>query len=241
MSEWKPKRFWKAAHVVAMDAGFAVHLDSRPVRTPAKALLDLPTEALAQAIAAEWQALAKAIDPAAMPITRAANAAIDKVTAQHSEVAEMLAAYGDTDLTCYRAAQPKELADRQAGAWDPLLDWAADRYDARLIPVEGVIHQPQSATALARLAAPLRAMTPFELTAMHDLVSLSGSLIIGLAASADAVPVQDLWARSRIDEDWQAEQWGADDEAAAQTAQKRRAFLEAARFLALSRGLVAPI
>lgn len=241
MSEWKVKRFWKAAQVVATDTGFAVQLDGRPVRTPAKALLEVPTEALAQAAAAEWDAQIAVVDPGTMPINRAVNAAIDKVTVQHAEVAEMLAAYADSDLTCYRAAQPKELVDRQAAAWDPLLDWAANRYGARLIPVEGVIHQAQSAPALARLASPLGAMTAFELTAMHDLVSLSGSLVIGLAAFEGAMPVDDLWTWSRIDEDWQAQQWGKDEEAAAQAALKRGAFLAAARFLMLTRGQAATV
>jgi len=236
MSEWKVKRFWNSAQAVATETGFAVQLDGRPVRTPAKALLEVPTEALAQAAAAEWDAQTEAVNPETMPITCAVNAAIDKVSAQQAEVAEMLAAYGDTDLTCYRAAQPKELVDRQMAAWDPLLDWAADRYGARLIPVEGVIHQPQSAPALARLAAPLAAMTAFELTAMHDLVCLSGSLVIGLAAYDGAMPVDDLWSRSRIDEDWQVQQWGEDEEAAAQAALKRDAFLAAARFLMLTQG-----
>ena len=235
MSEWKVKRFWKAAQVAQTDTGFSIRLDSRPVRTPAKVLLEVPTEALAEAVAAEWDAQSDAVNPATMPVTRAANAAIDKVAVQFGEVAGMLAAYGDSDLTCYRAAEPWELAERQAAAWNPLLDWAADHFGARLIPRVGVIHQPQSEGALGRLAAPLRSMNAFELTAMHDLVSLSGSLIIGLAASENAWPVGDLWKWSRIDEDWQVEQWGKDEEASAQALQKADAFRQAARFLALAR------
>jgi len=235
MSEWKLKRFWKAAEVVETDSGFAVQLDGRPVRTPAKALLQVPTSVLAQEVAREWDAQEGEIDPATMPATKSANAAIDKVSVQFTEVADMLAAYGDCDLTCYRAPEPQELANRQAAAWDPLLDWAATRFQARLVPVVGVIHQPQLAESVARLRAPLDAMSPFEMTAMHDLVSLSGSLVIGLAASEAHLPVADLWALSRIDEDWQIEQWGEDDDANALADIKRRAFQHAARFLTMTR------
>ncbi len=235
MTAWKMRRFWTEARAVASGGGFAVELDGRPVRTPAKARLMVPTGALARAIADEWQAQAGAVDPRAMPVTRAANAAIDKVSVQFDEVAGMIAAYGDSDLTCYRAAAPEALVGRQAAAWDPLLDWAADTFGARLIPVQGVIHQPQPRAALDALAAPVRALDPFELTALHDLVSLSGSLVIGLAASEAVLPVETLWDRSRIDEDWQVEQWGEDDEAAAEAGNRRRGFLDAARFLRLAR------
>ncbi|MCG6902874.1 MAG: ATPase [Rhodobacter sp.] len=236
MSDWKIRRFWSSATVAPSEAGYAVLLDTRPVRTPAKAALAVPTVQMAQAIAAEWDAQTGTVNPEKMPVTRGANAAIDKVAQQRGEVVAMLAGYGDSDLTCYRAAQPQELVARQAEAWDPLLDWAHATYGARLHAVQGVMHKPQSPQHLARLTAPLETMTAFELVAMHDLISLSGSLVIGLAASVAAMPVDVLWDRSRIDEDWQAEQWGVDDEAAAQAMQKSAAFRNAARFLALARG-----
>lgn len=241
MSGWAAKRFWTEATAEPVETGgFTVTLDGRGVKTPAKSPLTLPTRAMADAVAAEWQAQDEQVDPRTMPVTRAANAAIDKVAAQFDEVCQMLAEYGDSDLTCYRAESPQALVDRQAAAWDPVLDWAADRYGARLIPVQGVVHHPQPAAALARLAEPLRQMTPFELTALHDLIGLSGSLVIGLAASEGWADLGDLWSRSRIDEDWQAEQWGADEEAAETAAFKRQEFCDAARFLALSRGESAP-
>lgn len=236
MSEWKRKRFWTDATVVDADdgTGFAVALDARRVKTPAKASLILPTRAMAEAVAAEWAAQEGEIDPLSMPVTRSANAAIDKVAHQHAEVADMLAAYGDADLLCYRADGPDTLVHRQAEAWDPPLDWAAETYQARLTPVTGVVHRPQDPEALARLAAPVHRMSAFQLAGLHDLVSLSGSLVLGLAAAEGWRDADAIWRLSRLDEDWQAEQWGRDDEADAQAEIKRQAFLHAKRFLDLS-------
>uniref|UniRef100_UPI003B5200D2 ATP12 family chaperone protein n=1 Tax=Roseovarius indicus TaxID=540747 RepID=UPI003B5200D2 len=230
MSEWKAKRFWKEAQVVEAEGGFAVELDGRPVRTPLKSAMTLPSRAMAEAVAAEWDAQEGEIKPVSMPVTRAANAAIDKVTRQHGEVAEMLAAYGDSDLLCYRADSPQELVERQAEAWDPLLDWADATFGARLIPVEGLMHAPQNPRALERLAAPVHAMDAFRLTAFHDLVGISGSLVIGLAAIHEVKDIGTLWRLSRIDETWQEEQWGIDEDARAQAAMKESDFYAAKRF-----------
>lgn len=232
-SEWKARRFWKAAEVQPVEGGFGVTLDGRPVRTPQKAPLTLPTRRAAEAVAAEWDAQEGVINPLSMPVTRAANAAVDKVAPQRDEVVAMLAAYGETDLICYRAAGPEALVERQAEAWDALIDWAEARFGARLIPVEGLIPAPQSARALDRLAAPLREMTEFQLTGMHDLVSLSGSLVIGLAAVEEAFAAETLWRHSRIDETWQEEQWGIDAEAAEMAETRRKSFLAALDFYRL--------
>lgn len=230
MSISKAKRFWKEARVTDVDGGFSVVLDGRPVKTPAKSPLTVPTRAMAAAIAAEWDAQDGAINPTTMLVTRAANAAIDKVAIQHKEVADLIAAYGDADLTCYRAEGPAELTSRQAAAWDPLLDWADATFGARLRPLTGVIHEPQDPGALNKLSAQVHAMDTFTLTAFHDLVSLSGSLVIGLAALRDLHPAEDLWHLSRIDETWQAEFWGDDEEATAQAALKQSDFIAAKTF-----------
>ncbi len=230
MSVWKAKRFWKSARAVEVDGGFGVELDGRPVRTPAKAAMVLPTRALAEAMAAEWNAQEGEIRPGLMPITRAANAAIDKVSKSREEVAQMLAAYAENDLLCHRAEAPQELVRRQAEAWDPLLDWAAEAFGARLLPVKGVMPAPQDRQALRRLAAPVHALDPFALTAMHDLVALSGSLVIGLAAALDAREIGALWRASRIDESWQEDQWGVDEEARRMAAAKEYDFRAAKRF-----------
>ncbi len=231
MSGWAKRRFWTEVAVAQADDGFTIALDGRPVRTPARAPLAVPTRALADRIATEWRAQEQMIDPGAMPATRAANAAIDKVRGQHAEVAAMIAAYGDADLICYRAKAPEGLVAAEAAAWDPLVDWAAARFEARLTVCAGVIHHPQPPEALHALRAPVTAMSAFELTALHDLVSLTGSLVIGLAAAEDRDTPGALWAASRIEEEWQIAQWGEDAEARTMTEARRRAFLEAKAFL----------
>ncbi|WP_050605860.1 ATP12 family chaperone protein [Ruegeria sp. 6PALISEP08] len=234
MSDWKPKRFWKESAVVNSDGGFTVELDGRRVKTPAKQGLILPTRPMAEAVAAEWDAQEKMVDPATMPFTRSANAAIDKVRVQHAEVAEMLADYGDSDLLCYRATHPQELQNRQSAEWDPALNWAESTLSVRLVPVVGVLHQPQSGAALATLRARVRALDAFQLAAFHDLVSLSGSLILGFAAALDWRKPDEIWRISRLDESWQIEQWGHDDEAHEVAETKRAAFLHAKRFFDMS-------
>lgn len=234
MSEWKQKRFWKTAAVVQTADGFAVELDGRRVKTPAKAPLDLPTEAMARAVAGEWDAQEEEIKPLTMPFTRSANAAIDKVRVQKAEVADMIAAYGDADLLCYRAQSPQELIDRQAERWDPALDWAADALGARLVPRSGVMHIAQDPAALERLGKRVHDMTPFQLAAFHDLVSLSGSLILGLAATQNWRDIEEIWHMSRLDELWQEEQWGPDEEAAETAEIKRKSFVHAKNFYDLS-------
>ncbi len=235
MSEWKQKRFWKEALVGEVDGGYTVLLDGRTVKTPAKSALVMPTRAMADAAAAEWDAQEGEVLPLTMPVTRSANAAIDKVAVQHAEVADMLAAYGGTDLLCYRADSPQELIDRQAKAWQPLLDWAAETYKAPLVTASGVIHVAQPEDSLKRLAAIVHQLNNFELAAFHDLVSLSGSLVLGLAATQKKAPIEELWVLSRLDETWQEEQWGEDEEAAELAEVKRQAFVHADRFFQLAR------
>lgn len=230
----KPKRFWKKANVGTQDGGFEVRLDTRPLRTPAKAPLIVPSRALADAIAAEWDAQEDIVNPATMPLTRSANSAIDKVVPQHQAVARMIAEYGGTDLICYRATGPEGLVQRQTESWDPWVDWAAREMKAPLISVAGVMHKPQPAESLERLYAGILAEDPFPLTALHDLVVLSGSLILGLAVRHGALGIEEGWNLSRVDETWQEEQWGQDAEAAGAAAAKRADFVNAADFLRLA-------
>lgn len=234
MSEWKAKRFWKAASVAPKAGGFAVELDGRPVKTPAKQALLVPTHAMAEAIALEWDAQQELIKPHTMPVTKTANAAIDKVAVQHAEVADMLAAYGDSDLLCYRADAPEELAARQAAHWDPMLDWAEQELGARLLPRTGVMHIPQAPDAVATLHQRTHALNAFELAAFHDLVAMSGSLVLGFAAALGARPADEVWEISRLDEIWQEEQWGEDEEATAVARIKRDAFVHAKRMFDLA-------
>jgi len=237
MSEWAARRFWTAAEAVETGDGFGVRLDGRAVRTPAKAELVVPTQALARGIAAEWDAQEGEISPASMPLTRAANAAIDRVAREQAAVAAMLAEYGSSDLLCYRADGPDALAARQAAAWDPLLEWAESVFSVRLRTTTGVMHVMQDPAALERLHAEVRLLDTWALTAFHDLVCLSGSLVIGLAALREQAPAEALWRVSRIDESWQQEQWGSDEEAEAVARRKENDFLNAKRFHDLSRSV----
>ena len=234
MSGWKARRFWTDVALRREAQGWSVLLDARPVRTPAKAPLLLPTRAMAEAIATEWMAVEQTVDPRRMPVTRAANAAIDKVAPQFHEVADLIAAYGGSDLLCYRADGDPRLAAAQAEAWDPLLEWAAERFDARLGVTKGVAPIAQPAAALNRLAAEVRSCTPFQLTALHDLVSLTGSLVLGLAAAGGEFDIDALWQLSRFDEDWQVRQWGADEEASVIAERKQADFRRARHFWTLA-------
>lgn len=230
MTAWAQRRFWRTASVAQSDAGFAIRLDDRPVRTPAKAPLILPTRALAEAVAQEWDAQDERIVPQSMPMTRMANSAIDKVAPQREQVETYLAAYAETDLVCYRAEGPAELVARQAAEWDPWLDWLQETRGARLKTVHGVMPEEQDPAALALILEEVRALSDFELSAFHDLVSLPGSFVLALAvASGDADPLR-IWEQARVDEVWQIEQWGEDEEAERVNALKRHAFLDAARF-----------
>lgn len=235
MSEWKQKRFWSDAAAVEAEGGFAIHLDGRAVKTPAKTSLVVPALALAQGIADEWCAQEEVVDPLSMPLTRSANAAIDKVAAQFDEVAELIAAYGESDLICYRAPDPAGLVARQSEAWDPLMTWSADTLSAPLNAGAGVMHLAQPEASVAVLAERVRGLDPFALTALHDLVSLSGSLVIGFAALEDAWPIETLWTASRIDEQWQTDQWGEDEEAERFASERAQGFKTAHRFYRLSR------
>lgn len=228
------KRFWDEVHIGETAEGFEILLDGRTLKTPAKARLLIPTQALAAAVAEEWRAQGETLAPDSMPMTRRANAAIDKVVPQFNEVAALLCDYGGSDLLCYRAESPLELQTRQAAAWDPLIDWCAHELGARLRVTEGVVPVAQDPEALAALATPVRAMAPFALTGFHDLVTLSGSLVIALAAIRAFEAPEALWQRAHIDETWQRDLWGADDEADQAAERKRRDFLDGHRFYRLS-------
>lgn len=235
MSEWKAKRFWTRTHLVEEGGGFGIRLDDRPVRTPGKAPLVVPSRGLGDAIVAEWDAQVEEINPNLMPLTRAANSAIEKIAVQRPDVVAMLAEYGATDLLCYRAEHPDALIRRQAEAWNPLLDWAGRELAAPLTPVAGVMFHPQPDTSLARLTALVEAHDDFELVALHDLIALSGSLVVGLAISKGRLDAAAAWPLTRIDETFQEEDWGVDEEAAALAERKRSDFLQAERLLKLVR------
>lgn len=234
MSAWAAKRFWKQAQAVPCDGGFTVTLDAKPLRTPAKRPLVLPNAVMAAAIAAEWDAQQGPVRPETMPMTRFANSAQEKVAPQMQAVADHLASYAGTDLLCYRATGPEPLILRQAAGWDPLLDWVAATHAAPLVTVQGVMPVPQPPESLSRLRAALDGLSPFHLTAFHDLVGLGGSFVLGLAVVAGRLSAEAAFDLTRIDEIWQAEQWGQDEDATEHAAAKRAAFLDAHAFWRLA-------
>lgn len=229
------KRFWTSVDVAegANGAGWQVLLDTRPVRTPAKNACAVPTRILAERIAAEWDAQEETVNPLAMPMTRAASTCLDRVAPEMDGVRQVVAAYGETDLICYRAPHPEELIARQAEAWDPWLDWSASQYGARLETGEGVMHVPQVADAVLALATAVNGYDPWRLTALSELVTISGSLVLGLAVAERALEPEQGWHLSRIDEQWNIDAWGEDAEAAKLAAKRRADFLSAAGLLDL--------
>jgi chaperone required for assembly of F1-ATPase len=233
VSQWAAKRFWTTTSVVPEEGGYAIRLDTRAVKTPAKQPLIVPTEGMAMAIADEWQAQTGKVNPESMPVTRSANSAIDKVTSQFDAVVNLTAAYGASDLLCYRAAAPVELVALQAQAWDPLLAWAKATYGVDLHVTTGVMPIAQPTETTVRLRAEVARMTPFQLTAFHDLVALSGSLVLALAVTAGKLTADQAWTHSRVDENWQTSLWGADEDAAALATFRHAALQHAGRFYAL--------
>ena len=224
------KRFWKT---VTVDAERGVRLDERPVRTPGRVPLLLPTDMLAEAVADEWREVTDDIDPRAMPLTGLANAAIDRIAPDPAAFAAGLAAYGESDLLCYRAESPPDLVARQAALWDPPLDWARDRYDVHFEIVIGVIHRPQPEATIARLGAAIATRRPFELAPLSPIVTITGSRVLALALAERAMEAEAVWAAANLDEDWQAEHWGEDDLAVKARETRQHDFAAAARFLSL--------
>ena len=224
------KRFYQT---VTVAAGNRILLDGRPVKTPGRADLAAPTMGLAEAIADEWLAQEEKIDPRAMPMTGLANAAIDRIGPEREAFARGLAAYGESDLLCYRADNPAPLVSRQAERWDPILDWARERYDVGFEIASGVMHRKQPAATVDRLRQAVLARDAFALAGLSHLVTVSGSLVVALGLAEGAVGLEAAWAAATLDEQWQAEQWGADDEATKALAARRADFEAGARFLSL--------
>ena len=227
------RRFWQAVAVAPEAGGWAVRLDDRTVRTPARAMLIIPSRALADAIAGEWLAVEGEIDPRAMPLTGLANAAIDRVAPEKDAFAGGLARYAEADLACYRSDWPPELVDRQAAGWDALLAWARRRYDVDFSITSGVIHVPQPPASIDRLAHAVAELDAFRLAGLSPLVTIGGSLIAALAVLERAMTADAAWQVVSIDERWQLEQWGSDKEAEGALDNRRRDFFAAASFLVL--------
>jgi chaperone required for assembly of F1-ATPase len=230
-----PKRFYEQAGVEERDGSFVLALDGRPARTPARQPLALPTRALGEALAEEWQAQGDVIDPAVMPLTRLANSAIDGVASNPAGVVEDLAKYARSDLTFYRAAEPDRLVAEQAAAWGPILAWAYEALGARFILSEGVMFVAQPEASIAAIRARLEEITsPFRLAALHVMTTLTGSVLIALAHALGCLSAEEAWAAAHVDEHFQERVWGEDEEAMQRRARRKADFLAASRFYALS-------
>src|SRR5580692_8780176 len=230
-----PRRFYETVTTVAGADGHAVRLDDRPVRTPARRVLAAPTPALAEAIAAEWQAQKDIIDPAEMPLTRLANAIIDGVAEAPLPVADEIAKFLGSDLVFYRAGSPPGLVERQARHWDPILAWARQALGADFKLGEGVVYvaQPEAALAAARAAIPEE---PWRLGAVHVITTLTGSALIALAMARGALSADAAWQAAHVDEDWNMAQWGRDELAMARRDFRLAEFQAAATVLSGSPG-----
>jgi chaperone required for assembly of F1-ATPase len=228
------KRFYQKATAGETDGGFALLLDGKTAKTPAKKRLVLPGLALAEAIAAEWEAQGSELDPATMPLTRLANLAIDRVEEEAASIREEIVRYASSDHVLYRAGEPEGLVALQAAHWDPILEWAHSALGARFILAEGVNFVVQPETALAAVRAEAEKWpVPFALAALASLTSLAGSALIALALARGRLSAVDAWNAAHVDEDWNVRQWGEDAEAASRRAQRFSEFEAAAKMLAL--------
>ena len=224
------KRFYAKADVAESANGFAITLDGRPIRTPSGREVTAPARKIADAIAAEWNAQGDDINPLTMPLTRFANSVVEAVVDRVDAVAEDVAKYFQSDLLFYRAGHPEALVAREAAAWDPVVFWAADTLGAHFILAEGIVHvrQPDTAVAAARAALP---DDPWSIAALHVVTSLTGSALLGLALLRGVLDQGQVWAAAHVDEDWNIEKWGIDEEVAARRAARRVDFEAAASIL----------
>jgi chaperone required for assembly of F1-ATPase len=234
VAERPVKRFWTHVSVEETADGATVLLDGRPVMTPARRRLGVPSRALAEAIAGEWRAAGPVVHPADMRLTGLANAAVDLAEPDRAAFAARLAAYAACDTLCYRADHPEILVARQATIWEPLMLAVEARLDVRFLRQTGIEFVAQPATALARVGAAYAAESPFRLAGLAPIVSITASAILGLALAGGLATADDIWRAGLLEELFQAEQWGEDDDAAATRALRRAEFDAGVRFLALA-------
>jgi len=220
------RRFYATAGITGAEGGHAVTLDGKPIKTPSGRIVAVPSHAIAEAMACEWQAQGETIDPLTMPLTRLANSVVEAVTDRVQVVRDDIAKYLQSDLVFYRAGHPEGLVEREAAHWDPVLSWARDVLGAHFILAEGIVHvrQPEAAVAAARDALPQDA---WSVAALHVVTTLTGSALLALALHRGARDADQVWAAAHVDEDFNAEQWGADEEVVARKA-ARQADFEAA-------------
>jgi chaperone required for assembly of F1-ATPase len=229
------KRFYKETAVEAGEGGWRVLLDGKPMRTPAKSVLVVPTQPLAHAIAGEWGGVAEntEINAALLPLTRLAATGLDRVAQRREQVIADTAKYGGSDLLCYRATTPEGLVKLQRDAWQPLLDWAAERYGARLVVAEGIAFVDQSAEAKVRLREAVAVHADLALSALYNLTHTAGSLVIALAVAEGRLDAEGAFSAAQVDELYQVARWGDDPLALKHREGVRKDIEAGARFLAL--------
>ncbi|MET0606482.1 MAG: ATP12 family protein [Beijerinckiaceae bacterium] len=228
-----PKRFWSDVAMVASDDGYALHLDGKPARTPARNLLTAPTLRAADVLSQEWRAVGERLDPASMPLTRLVNSALDGVAKEVEAVRADIVKYAGSDLVCYRAVEPETLVARQIEHWDPVLAWAQDELGTGFALSEGVIHteQPKGTLDAIKRAVDL-VPVPHALAGLHSVVTLTGSTLLALAMARNFLSPDAVWTAAHVDEDAQMAIWGADEEALARRAARRAEFDAAAILIA---------
>lgn len=227
------KRFYQSAAPAEAEGGFAIQLDGRPVKTPAAKTLVVPTRALAEAVAAEWEAQGETVVPSSMPLMQLAATALDRIGPERETILDQLMKYAGTDLLCYRADFPPDLVARQTAVWQPLLDWAASELGAAMVATCGVIAVDQPAPALDALRRRLDSYDTWMLTVVQAAAAAAGSLVLAVALAEGRLSGAETFAISQLDETYQIEQWGEDYEAADRRANLERDILAADRFRAL--------
>ena len=236
MVEWAKKRFWETVSTVCVDGAsrYKVYLDKRLLNTPNKKPLILPTKEMANHVVFEWESQGDKVDPLTMPYTRSANSSIDKVAPQTDEIRKLVTDYGDSDLICYRADKPKELVRRQEKIWSNLVLWSASDLNAPLNIFEGVVYEPQPSQSILEFEKQVSNLNTFQLCALYDLVTISGSLVLSLAVIKNFLNLDNAWSACQVDEDWQQENWGIDEVESVRTLNRKTAFFHAASFYKVS-------
>lgn len=224
------KRFYRTVEVKEVDGGLTVALDGKSIKTPSRKVVTVPNRAIAEAIAAEWEAQRETINPLTMPLTRFANSVVEAVVNRVELVADDIEKFLHSDLLFYRAGNPTALVEREAAFWDPIVFWAARELNAHFILAEGIVHvrQPDAAVAAARAAFP---RDPWSIAALHVVTTLTGSALLALALARGALDLDQVWAAAHVDEDWNIEKWGVDEEVAARRGARYTDFRAATQIL----------
>jgi YD repeat-containing protein len=235
MTDAPVRRFYKSVAVTGAKAPFSIALDDRPLRTPLKRPLELPSRPIAEAVASEWSAQGEKIEPQKMPFTRLANTALDRVAGNFPRIMGDIVGFAGSDLVCYRADEPIGLIERQARNWQPVLDWARTRLGGAFAVTEGIVHIEQPTSALEAIRSYLAGKDAWALTALHNMTTLTGSALISAMACEAAILPAEAWLAAHVDEDWQIEHWGWDEEARLRRHHRKQEFDVCLRFYELSR------